>query len=97
MSRTKAFRTERVAARVPAAVKSRLQHAADLPGRSLADFVLASATAAADEMIRQHGVIELTASESRRLAAALRDQSTPNAWIQAAFEDYQNVVGQRKR
>lgn len=88
----KLLRTERLAARVPAEVKEYLQHAADLSGRSLSDFVLASATAAAAEIIREREVIALTASESRRLAAALQNPPAPNARLQAAFEDYQSFI-----
>src|SRR5206468_3522419 len=71
-------RTERLGARLPADVKATLQRAADLSGRSLSDFVLASARAAAEETIRQHEVILLTARDSEALAKALLNPPPPN-------------------
>ena len=89
-------RTERLATRVPAEVKAILQRAADLTGRSLSDFVLASAQAAARETIRQHELVELSARDSRLLAEALLNPPAPNARLRAAFEEHQRFTGQDK-
>lgn len=90
----RASRTERLGARVPADVKAILQRAADLTGRSLTDFVVASAQAAAEETIRQHEVILLTERDSRKLAQALMRPPAPNEQLKAAFEDYYRFTGQ---
>jgi uncharacterized protein (DUF1778 family) len=87
--------TERLGARVPADVKLLIQHAADLSGRSLSDFVIASARAAAEETIRQHEVIELTARDSMKLAEALLNPQGPNERLKAAFEDYYAFIGKK--
>ena len=79
---------------MPADVKALLQRAADLTGRSLSDFVLASAQAAAEETIRQHAVMQLTADDSLRLAEALLNPPAPNARLQAAYQDYYAFTGQ---
>jgi uncharacterized protein (DUF1778 family) len=84
---------ERLGARVPADVKALLQRAADLTGRSLTDFVLSSARAAAEETIRQHELVELTARDSHSLAEALLNPPAPNARLRAAFEDYHTFTG----
>jgi uncharacterized protein (DUF1778 family) len=97
MDEMKANRMERLGARVPADVKAILQHAADLTGRSLSDFVIASAQVAAEETIRQHEVMVLTARDSRRLAEALLNPPEPNERLKAAFEDYYRFTGQSPR
>ena len=85
--------SQRLAARVPAGIKEHIQRAADLSGRSLSDFVIASAQAAADETIRRYELIELTARDSRVLAEALLNPPEPNAALRAAFEDYRQFTG----
>lgn len=85
--------TERLAARVPAAVKEQIQRAADLTGRSLTDFVIASAQAAAEETIRRYEVVQLAAGDSRLLAEALLNPPEPNAHLRAAFDDYRQLTG----
>ena len=94
MNVVREHRTERLGARVPASVKATLQRAADLTGRSLTDFVVASAKAAALETIRQHEVIELSAEDSKKLAEALMRPPAPNARLQQAFADYYRFNGQ---
>ena len=86
--------TERLGARVPAAVKQHIQRAAELTGRSVSDFMIASAQAAADETIRRHAVIELTARDSRLLAEALLNPAQPNTELGAAFDDYKKFTRQ---
>ncbi len=84
--------TERLAARVPAAVKEQIQRAAELTGRSLSDFVIASAQAAAEETIRRYEVVQLTAHDSRLLAEALLNPPEPNAHLRAALDDYRQLT-----
>lgn len=91
---TASNRTERLGARVPAQVKAILQRAADLTGRSLTDFIIASAQAAAEETIRQHEVVQLSVDDSRRLAEALLNPPAPNAELRAAFVEYRTFTGQ---
>lgn len=93
MNQREAPRMERFGARLPADVKALLQRAADLSGRSLTDFVLASAQAAAEETIRQHEMVRLTARDSRLLAEALLNPPAPSAKLRAAFEDYRAFTG----
>lgn len=87
-------RTARVGTRVPAHVKALLQRAADLSGRSLTDFIIASAQASAEETIRQHTVVQLSAEDSRRLAQALLNPPAPNVELREAFADYRSLTGQ---
>ncbi len=88
MTVTRAGKTERLEARVPADVKALLQHAADLTGRSLSDFVLAAAYEAAEETIRTHEVIRLSAEDSLQFAEAILNPPPPNDRLVALFDEY---------
>lgn len=64
-------KTARLEARLPVAVHSLLKEAADLQGRSLSDFVVASAREAAEKAIARSSEIQLTLAEQKRFAEAL--------------------------
>ncbi len=72
--------------------KALLQHAADLRGQTLTQFLLTSAREAAEEVIRQYEVVVLSAEDSRMLAEALLHPSPPNDYMRAAFADYQRFI-----
>jgi uncharacterized protein (DUF1778 family) len=95
MTGTRSNRTERLAVRVPADVKELLQRAAGLKGRSLSDFVVASAQEAAEATIRQHDTMQLTVRDSRALVEALLNPPAPNAVLRAAFEEYRSSAERR--
>jgi len=82
-------RVQRLAVRMRPEQKAKLQRAADLSGRSPTDFVIAAAEHEADETIRRHEIIELSARDSLLLAEALLNPPAPNAALRAAWEDYQ--------
>jgi uncharacterized protein (DUF1778 family) len=79
---------ERLEARITPEQKALFQRAADLAGRSLTDFVVGSAQAAAEEIIRTHQVLELTARETEAFSAALRNPPAPNERLRAAADRY---------
>ncbi|WP_146402727.1 type II toxin-antitoxin system TacA family antitoxin [Pseudobythopirellula maris] len=64
-------KTARLEARLPAEVHTLLKEAADLQGRSLSDFVVASAREAAEEAIARSNEIRLTQAEQKRFAEAI--------------------------
>jgi len=84
---------ERLEARITAEQKALIQHAADLSGRSLTDFVVASVQAAAEEAIRTHGVIRLSARDSLIVADEILNLAPPNDALRAAFEEHRNFFG----
>ena len=84
---------ERLEARLPADVKAIIQHAADITGRSLSDFVVDSARRAAEETIREHEVIVLSARDSIKLAEALLNPKGPNEALQRAFRRHREMLG----
>ena len=85
-------RHERLEARVSPELKKSLQYAADLLGCSLSEFVLRSAEAAANEVIREHQIIKFTIEDSQAFVNALLNPSEPNNKLKAAFENYKRDV-----
>ena len=63
--------TARLEARLPAEVHALLKRAAEIEGRSLTDFVVAAASAAARKTIEDAGMIRLSVEDQRRFAEAL--------------------------
>jgi uncharacterized protein (DUF1778 family) len=64
-------KTARLEARLPEEVHALLKEAAELQGRSLSDFVIASAREAAEEAIARSHEIRLTQAEQKRFAEAI--------------------------
>ncbi len=69
--RSRPLKHRRIAARVTDDQHALFQHAADLQGRSLSDFVLATLHKEAVHTIETMEIIRLNAEESRKLAEAL--------------------------
>jgi len=66
-----------------------------LEGRSLTDFVLASVQRAAEQTIREHDVITLSARDSRAFVEALLHPEPASARLRAAAERYKAIMGDR--
>jgi uncharacterized protein (DUF1778 family) len=90
---TTKMRDERLEARVSRDQKALFQHAAELQGRTLTDFVIASVHDAAMRVIEENQVIRLSATESRAFAAALAHPKEPNARLKAAARRYLKLSG----
>lgn len=88
-------KTERLEARVPIFLKRIIQHAADLQGRSLTDFVIATLEKAARETLHEHEVMKLSAEDSRIFADALITPPSPNAALKRAFASHVKSVTMR--
>ena len=86
-------RAARLEARMTAAQKSLLQHAAALSGRTLSEFVLASAQEAAAKVIQEHESIRLSRSEQVAFVTALLKPRAPNARLRKAAEKYRKQMG----
>ena len=88
----RASKSERLEARVTPQQKELLQHAAELQGLSLTDFLITSAQQIAEATIREHSVITLTKRDSMAFAEALLNPQQPNAELRAAFARYSQEV-----
>ncbi|MDQ2741172.1 MAG: DUF1778 domain-containing protein [Chloroflexota bacterium] len=85
---------ERLEARITPEQKALFQRAAALAGRSLSDFVVGSALAAAEETIRNRQVITLTARDSLTFAEAIVNPPAPNENLRALAERYREFTGE---
>lgn len=85
-------RTARLEARLPASVYATLKRAAELTGRSLSDFVITAAHEAARQAIEEASMIQLSAEDQERFAAALLDPPVPNEALQQAVQRHRDLV-----
>lgn len=85
-------KTARLEARLPAEIHSLLKEAADLQGRTLSDFVIASAREAAEQAIARHNEIRLTAVEQIRFAQALLNPPPVAAALRKAMKNRERLL-----
>lgn len=77
--------TPRIDARVSPEVKERIRYAAELQGRNMTDFMVATLVEAANRTIEEHHILRLSIEDSRVFADALLKPPKPNeALIRAA-------------
>ncbi|MGD9893754.1 MAG: DUF1778 domain-containing protein [Dehalococcoidia bacterium] len=88
-----AMKTERLEARVTPDQKTLIQRAAELRGRSLTDFVVESAQAAAEETLRAQQIL-LSARDSALFAQAILEPAEPSATLKAAARRYRAFVSE---
>jgi len=86
-------RAERVEARITREQKKLLERAAALEGRSLTDFVLTSAEAAAAETISRHQLLKLAPEDQGVFADALLHPPAPNRALRTAVARYRAAPG----
>jgi uncharacterized protein (DUF1778 family) len=65
-----------------------IQKAADLEGRTMTDFVLHSAEAAAERTIEKRAMLILTARETETFANAILNPPDPGAVLRQAAREY---------
>ena len=85
-------RRNRFQIRLTSEQKDVLRRSAALDGRSLTDFVVSAAHAAAVATIERHGVIALTAWDSLVFAEALTNPPAPNARLRAAAGRHRDLI-----
>ena len=78
----------RLEARVTPGLKRLFQHAADLQGVTLSDFLIQSLRQSALQTVQEHEVLRLSARDSRQFAKALIAPPKPNARLRAAARRY---------
>ena len=83
----------RLEARISPEIKTLLQKAADLEGRTLTDFVIASVQTAAYATIQKHQTLKLSLEDSEAFADALLNPPLPNEALKAAAVHYQQTIG----
>lgn len=86
-------RSERLEARISKAQKELFVRAADLQGRSLTDFVIASVQAAAFETVRTHDALRLGDRDRQAFVSALLAPPAPAEALKQAAKRYRNRTG----
>jgi uncharacterized protein (DUF1778 family) len=87
-------RRERLETRLSPEQKALLERAAALEGRSLTDFVVSSAQAAAAETIQRYELIALTARDSLVFAEALVNPPAPNERLLVAARRHRDLIAE---
>lgn len=82
----------RLEARITPETKALLQKAADLEGRTLTDFVIASVHAEALRVIERHQILKLSMGDDEAFVDALLNPPQPNDAIKAAAIRYKQVI-----
>ncbi len=85
-------KTARLEARLPAEVHSLLKEAAELQGRTLSDFVIASAREAAEVAIARSHEIRLTQAEQKRFAEAILKPAPVAPALRKAMKDRERLL-----
>jgi len=86
-------RAARLEARMTLDQKALLQQAATLSGRTLSEFVVASAQEAAARVIREHDTISLSRAEQVAFVSALLRPRAPTARLRKAVAKYRQQTG----
>lgn len=82
----------RLEARLPRDIHSLLKRAAELQGRTLTDFVIAAASAAAVTVIQESALVHLSVQDQLQLAEALLNPPKPNPALRRAFKDHAKLA-----
>lgn len=90
---TEKSRAARLDARVTSDQKAMLQHAAALSGRSLSEFVVASAQEAAAKIIQEHATIRLSRKEQIAFVSSLLNPRSAGARLRKAAAKYRKQMG----
>ena len=93
--RTPPTRTYRFDARLNEEQKFLIQRAADLEGRTMTDFVLHSAEAAAERTIEKRAMLILTARETEAFANAILNPPGPGRVLREAAREYREKLAKR--
>ncbi len=92
---SKPARRQRLEARITTEQKDLFQHAADIQGVTLTDFVVASVHAAAARVVQERDVLTLRARDREVFVQALMNPPAPNKRLLAAarrYLDFQNAT-----
>ena len=85
-------RTARLEARITPEALAVVKRAAEIQGRSVSDFVVAAAQAAAHRTIEETQIIRLSVEDQRALAEAILNPPEPAPALVRAAEHYRRLV-----
>ena|SRR5690242_10587430 len=73
--------------------KMLIQKAADLEGRSMTEFVLRSAQAAAERTLQHRAMLILSARETEAFVDAILNPAEPGPVLRSAAREYKKIIG----
>ena len=85
-------RTARLEARISPDALTLVKRAAEIQGRSVSDFVVAAAQAAANRTIEEAQIIRLSVEDQRAFAEAILDPAPPSAALRRAAEAHRALI-----
>lgn len=85
-------RTARIEARIAPDALATVKRAAELQGRSVSDFVVAAAQAAAARAIEEAHIIRLAIDDQRAFAAAIINPPAPEASLRRAAQAHRRLI-----
>ena len=88
--------TARLEARLPVDVHALLKRAAEIEGRSLTDFVVAAASAAARKTIEDAELIRLSVEDQQRLADAIISPPPLTPAMERAIRRHRSLIAQSR-
>lgn len=88
-----AAKTARLEARLTDEQKALFQHAADLTGRSLTEFVVSSAQEVAARTVREHELLTLSGHDRQIFLDALLRPNPLNKRLRQAAKRYKSITG----
>jgi len=91
-SKTHKTSSARLEARISQETKALVQKAADLEGRTLTDFVVASVQAAAYKVIEEHQTLKLSIEDSEAFVDAILNPPKPNEALKSAALRYKQTM-----
>jgi uncharacterized protein (DUF1778 family) len=86
-----AAKTARLEARITGDQKALFQHAADLSGRSLTDFVVSSVQEVAARTVREREVLALSGLDRQAFLDALLNPPPPSKRLRQAASRYKRI------
>ena len=92
LKRPNPAKSERLEARVSVEQKKLFQHAADLVGRSLTDFITRRLQEAAIQIIQEHDMLHLSLADKKVFVQKLLQISSPNNQLIKAAQRYHREI-----
>ncbi|MBW4507617.1 MAG: DUF1778 domain-containing protein [Scytonematopsis contorta HA4267-MV1] len=86
-------KTERLEARLSKEQKELFQHAADILGLTLTDFVISSLQTAAKQAIQEHEIMILSRRDQEVFVEALLNSPAPSVKLRTAAQLYKQKMG----
>lgn len=85
---TNGRRSERLEARISSELKDFFVRAATLRGQSLTDFIITTVTEAAQQVVREQDILDLTKRDQLLFADALLNPPEPSSKLSSAARAY---------